>query len=308
MKAPAGRFDVGVVGYGPVGQLTAALLGRAGHRVVVFERWPSLFPYPKAGHLDDEAIRILQSVGAAEGVVAGSWPMTGYDLLDREGEVLVALDWNHEGRSGWHSDYSAYQPNLEAVLNRIVEAQPSVAVHQGWEAFAVRQDGERAEIDARRDGKTLTAECRYVVGADGAGSVVRESAGITRSDYGFEADFLVVHVLPHNSDMEIDMPPAAQICDPARPVSIFRRHGNHNPRWEFMLLPGETAAAMETPEVCWRLVAPWGVSPANADLFHCKVYRFNSLVADRWRAGRAMLAGDVAHRMRTSWGRACAPV
>ncbi|HKA49266.1 MAG TPA: FAD-dependent monooxygenase [Candidatus Dormibacteraeota bacterium] len=113
MKAPTGGFDVGIVGYGPVGQLTAALLGRAGHRVVVFEHWPSLFPYPKAGHLDDEVIRILQSVGAAGGVVAGSWPMTGCDLLHREGKVLVALDWNVGGRSGWHSDYSAYQPNLE---------------------------------------------------------------------------------------------------------------------------------------------------------------------------------------------------
>ena len=100
MTPSAGRFDVGIVGYGPVGQALAALLGQAGHRVAVVERWPSLFPFPKAGHLDHEVIRILQSVGAADAVAASAWPMTGYNLVDRNGEVLVALDWNHDGASG----------------------------------------------------------------------------------------------------------------------------------------------------------------------------------------------------------------
>ena len=37
-------YDVAIVGYGPVGQTAAILMGRLGYRVGVFERWPSLYP------------------------------------------------------------------------------------------------------------------------------------------------------------------------------------------------------------------------------------------------------------------------
>jgi len=45
-------FDVAIVGYGPVGQTLAALLGRAGHRVVVFERFKEIYRLPRAVHID----------------------------------------------------------------------------------------------------------------------------------------------------------------------------------------------------------------------------------------------------------------
>ena len=41
-------YDVVQIGYGPVGQTMAALLGKAGHRVAVFERWPVTYTLPRA--------------------------------------------------------------------------------------------------------------------------------------------------------------------------------------------------------------------------------------------------------------------
>jgi threonine dehydrogenase-like Zn-dependent dehydrogenase len=53
-------FDVAIVGYGPVGQALAALLGQAGHRVGVFERLPQIYGLPRALHIDHEIVRLLQ--------------------------------------------------------------------------------------------------------------------------------------------------------------------------------------------------------------------------------------------------------
>jgi flavin-dependent dehydrogenase len=56
--APELDADVAIAGYGPVGQALAALLGRAGHRVVVFERLNEIYRLPRAVHLDHEIMRL----------------------------------------------------------------------------------------------------------------------------------------------------------------------------------------------------------------------------------------------------------
>ena len=64
------EVDVAIVGYGPVGQATAALLGRAGHRVAAFERFNEIYRMPRAVHMDHEIMRLLQALGLAEPSVA----------------------------------------------------------------------------------------------------------------------------------------------------------------------------------------------------------------------------------------------
>src|SRR5262249_51540279 len=107
----------------------------------------------------------------------------------------------------------------------------------------------------------------------------------------------VMDVRPHDPAMEIDMPAAGQICDPARPISLFRWLGLEHCRWEFMLLPGETHEQMENEEACWRLLARWGLARGNADLIRHAVYTFRSLLADTFQRGRTFLVGDAAHLM-----------
>lgn len=288
------EYDIAQVGYGPVGQTLAALLGAQGHRIAVFERWPSLYHLPRAGHVDHEIIRIWQSVGAAEEIVSRSFVLPGYELIGADGEPLAPLYPAKEGISGWHTDYSAYQPYTEAALDRIVRMHENVDVRMGTEVVGLSLGDECVELELA-DGETVRG--RYAIGADGANSIVREARGIAGTDFGFQADFLVVDVLPFDRELDIDMPIAGQICDPARPVSLFRWHGGHNPRFEFMLLPGERREEMETLETCWRLLARWGLSEDNAELLRHIVYRFGSSVADRWRDGRVFLAGDAAHLM-----------
>jgi 3-(3-hydroxy-phenyl)propionate hydroxylase/flavoprotein hydroxylase len=63
-----------------------------------------------------------------------------------------------------------------------------------------------------------------------------------------------------------------------------------------MRLPHESRPELESREAAWALLSQW-VKPDQADLVRHTVYNFRSLIADRWRVGRILLAGDAAHLM-----------
>ena len=62
-RGRAARYDVAVVGYGPTGLVAASMLGRAGYRVMVIERWPTPYGLPRLTHIDGETARIVQASG-----------------------------------------------------------------------------------------------------------------------------------------------------------------------------------------------------------------------------------------------------
>jgi 3-(3-hydroxy-phenyl)propionate hydroxylase len=84
-----------------------------------------------------------------------------------------------------------------------------------------------------------------------------------------------------------------QLCDPERPTTcVLSGPGRH--RWEFMLLPGETSEQVLEEAFIQDLLAAWDCGPLEVE--RRAVYRFHGLVAERWRVGRVLLAGDAAHQ------------
>ncbi len=138
-------YDVIQIGYGPVGQTMAALLGKQGHRVAVFERWPSLYGQARAGHFDHEIMRVFQSIGAADAIAEDAYRADQYVFQNGRGETLMTFDWHADGISGWPSDYIMYQPTVEDALDAAVRSLDTVEVHQGWEAAPFTQSAEIME-------------------------------------------------------------------------------------------------------------------------------------------------------------------
>ncbi len=293
-------YDVVVVGYGPVGQLLALLLGRAGHRVAVVERWTDFYPRPRAAHFDHEIARILQNVGLRPDESAAIEPYDDlYAWRNAAGDDLLVMDRSGVAPTGWHSANFFVQPLLETELDQLVRAQPTVSVQRGWEVTGISDDpGAPLEVvlTSRPDGaERRLLRARYVVGADGANSVVRGVMGVDQVDLGYFFDWLVVDVVVHGDAPRFD-PPAWQLCDPARPTTLVPG-GPGRRRWEFMRLPDETREELDRAERAWELLAPWGVHPDNATLERHAVYTFQARWAREWRRGRLMIAGDAAHLM-----------
>ena len=295
--------DVAIVGFGPVGQALSALLGRAGHTVAVFERFTEIYRLPRAVHLDHEIMRLLQSLRLADVLAQEMIPVDVYQWFGADGEPLLRFDRQGLAPSGWEGSYMFFQPELESALDRIGCQEPGVTVHRGWVADALVDSHAGPELTVRRvddafGGLALTSDrktvrARWIIGADGANSFVREASGITRRDLGFQERWLVVDAEPHDMDALGYLPTACQWCDPARPTTHMQSGPRHR-RWEFMLRPEERAAEFEDPERVWSLLEPW-YRPQDGPLTRSTVYEFRSMVADQMRKGHVMLVGDAAH-------------
>ena len=288
-------YDVAIVGWGPVGQALAILLAQRGWRVGVFEKQPHAYPLPRAVHFDHEAGRILQACGVADRLRGHTEPTDLYEWRSAAGATLLRFESGSAGLSGWPDGNMFAQPDLEAILDARARSLPSVDVTRGVEVIdlAERPDGVRLTC-AAADGARREVEARFVVGCDGANSFVRTKLGSTVTDLGFFFDWLIVDVRPNAPS--VWRPLNIQVCDPARPTTLVSG-GPGRRRWEFMRLPGEDLEELNREDTAWRLLAPWNVTPENAQLERHTVYRFQARWVDRWRQGRLLLAGDAAHQM-----------
>jgi 3-(3-hydroxy-phenyl)propionate hydroxylase len=168
---------------------------------------------------------------------------------------------------------------LEQILREGVGRFPHVEVHLGREVVDV------AELDAR-----------YIVGCDGARSLVRRAIGSRTCDLGLHQPWLVVDLLCDPSSHRVKSLPdyTIQLCDPRRPMTIVNVGGARR-RWEIMLMPGDDPARVTEPTTFWPLIERW-LGPEDARLERAAVYTFHSVVQEGWRKGNLLLAGDACHQ------------
>lgn len=289
-------FDIAIIGYGPVGASLAHLLGLQGLKTLVLEREAAAYHLPRAVHFDDEVMRVFQTIGIANKLLPKLRLNIGMRFVDAESRLL--LDWPRPQKltaQGWNASYRVHQPDLEDTLRCSMEKRASVTVRTRCEAFLVdeRTDHVALRYEDMSCGKVRHARAKYVVGCDGARSLVRRFIESAMEDYGFHERWLVVDVLLKHHKPELG-DHSVQYCDPARPATYVRGPGNRR-RWEITVLPEEDSTTISSRESVWSLLSKW-LRPDEAELERASVYTFHSLIAERWRLGRLLLAGDAAHQ------------
>ncbi len=282
--------DVIVVGLGPVGATLANLLAAEGFSVLALDRDAAMFDKPRAIAIDHEALRILQAIGVAQRMERrlGAYKPSEYHAAD--GSLLRSIlpappPWP----LAWPSYASFVQPELDAELRAALAARPTATVRLDAEVVALAQCADHARLTLRH-GETVSA--RYVLACDGGASTVRRLLGAAVEDMAFDEPWIVIDTL---LERDVPLPPTnVQYCDPARPATFINGPGRLR-RWEFSVAPGEDLAEMAREDSVWRLLRPW-VQPGDVSLWRIAPYRFHAVVAEDWRHGRVLLAGDAAHQ------------
>ena len=296
MSAPRRlQADVVIIGFGPVGAVLAGLTGLHGLDVLVLERERSVFALPRAAHVDHTGLRTIQELGCLPALLPTMLPNPGLDFVTARGELLMHVPGNQSSLSDLPASMYFHQPVFDQALREAAEGLPNVRVELGVEArsFESGIDGAAVlAIDA--DGLPVEVRAPWVVGCDGSWSPVREAAGIKLEDLRFEERWLVVDLVLREPVATLPRK-AITVCDPARPLySIPIPAPRH--RFEFMLLDGEDSDEMQQPAIVHALLEPW-IPAGVAEIERAAVYTFHGLVADEWRAGRILIAGDAAHQM-----------
>jgi 3-(3-hydroxy-phenyl)propionate hydroxylase len=291
--------DVIIIGYGPVGATLAAFLGQQKWRVTVIEREMNIYRHPRALHLDDEGVRIYQTLGelpAMRGKVFT--PMSELEYLTSDGKVLLSLPADEKKSYGFANHNVFLQPALETLLREKNKKLASVERLLGHElvSFSQTDDLVTATIRDVVSGEEKTISASYLIGCDGGRSTTREQLGVKLKSFDFDESWLVVDVfLKDGVDNEMAGLSAKhrQYCDPKQPMTYVNGVGNHR-RWEFMQVDGKTK------EVGLPKVKELLATQVDLDLIEIgrhAVYTFHGLLAETWRQGRVLLAGDAAHMM-----------
>jgi 3-(3-hydroxy-phenyl)propionate hydroxylase len=295
MTTPA-SVDVIVVGSGPVGMTLAGLLGGRGISTLVLEKDSDVFALPRAAHIDHTGLRTMQEIGCLDELMARMVPNRGLVLADQQLRPLITVPGDQGSLSGLPASMYFHQPEFDRTLEGHIRALDAVEVRRDEEVVSFQQDGDGVTVAHRstKTGEQARVRGRWLVGCDGASSLVREALGIELDSLTFDERWLVLDLA--QTGQHADVPDyAIQVCDPRRPWVANPIPGGRY-RAEFRLFDDETIETLSTTELLDRVLAPL-LSAAEFEVERKAIYTFHGLIARQWRRGRVLVAGDAAHQM-----------
>ncbi|MFD7919313.1 FAD-dependent monooxygenase [Streptomyces sp. NPDC059740] len=294
----SGAAQVLVVGAGPTGLTLACDLLRRGVGVLLVERAAALFPGSRGKGLQPRTQEVFDDLGVMAALTAAGGPfppMVAWEdgVRGEEWELLGEAAGAPE--SAYPRAWMVPQWRTQAVLgDRLRELGGEVAF--GTELVGLCEpDGDTAPLTARLrgpDGRTRTVTARYVVGADGGHSTVRRLAGVEMTGAPVDATTTLI------ADLEVPrLDRANWHVWPKAPGGSLLLCPLPGTR-EFQLSAHFREGAPQAgDEAVRRLVAERTHLPADAvTRVRCAShYRPRVALAERYRVGRVLLAGDAAH-------------
>lgn len=284
------NYEIAVVGGGLAGSVAALALARGGRKVVLVA--------PEHGGDDhrttalmDHSIRFMERLGLWESIVSSAAPLTVMQIIDGTDRLLRAPTAQFRAADLGLYAFGYNIPNrvLLDTLNSAVGAEANITrLTSPMEAVAF--SAEQA-LMTLKDGQSISAA--FVVGSDGRGSKVRESAGIGTRRWAYPQSAVVLnfqHSLPHgnvSTEFHTKAGPFTQVPLPGRRSSLVwvvpPQEADH-----LLGLPlDELSQAVEA-----RMQSMLGKVTVEPG---AQSWPLSSLMADRFGKGRMALVGEAAH-------------
>ncbi len=299
----AGHLDtqIAIIGAGPTGLMAALLLARSGISVRIVDKSPSAAKESRAFGIQARTLELLQSLGLADAFLDRGLLAAGAQVFVG-GKAAAGFDFDDIGREDtpFPTLLILPQSETEEILTGALREQ-GIAVERGTEAVGLAEFEDAAVVTLRSAlGGDEEVRAAYVIGADGAHSIVRKRLGLTFEGAPYAQTFLL-------ADCRVEW---------ALDYSRFKLFLNGDAFGIYVPMRGRDYARVIT-------TAPAGVGEARIGsegaaelpLFEVEQafrravnsevrlsnpvwtsrYRVHHRGVNRYRVGRAFVAGDAAH-------------
>lgn len=289
-----------IVGAGPVGSVTGLALAQAGIPVLLLDQLDAVPADHRASTLHPSTLAMVAPLGMTPLMLDRGLPSARFQFRDRVGQEIVA-----------EFDYAVLADELPfpmalqleqhktiEIANRLARDLPHFEIRRGHSVVGVDQgaDGAVAEVELP-DGSRTTIEGRYLIGCDGGRSVVRKAMDIDFPGFTWEERFIIVAT-------SFDMGAAGgfqyrnYVAHPDRWSALIKVPGERDEgvwRGLFPVQPDESEDVVTSDEwIQARFAESYPYDPPYETL-HRNLYNVHQRVADSFRRGRVLLAGDAAH-------------
>jgi len=288
---------VAIAGAGPTGLMCALALAAQDIPVVVFEAEPALTHDLRAGSFHPPTLDLMAPYGVTARMHETGLQVRHWQVRDRSGDHVAQFDL------GLLADVTAYpyrlhleQHRLTAILLDILRRDTAADIRFGHRVSGFAQDADGVHVAVEAGGRAETVAASWLIGADGARSAVRKGTAIAFEGFTWPEHFVVVStpcdLARHGFAMN------TYVSDPVEWAAVFKVPDDGPPGLWRAAFPGDPDA----PEA--ELLAPANVERAmqrlaphagRYEIRYKSIYRVHQRVADSFRDGRVLLAGDAAH-------------
>ena len=288
-----------IAGGGPVGLLCAWLLARRGLPVRLFDDNDAPQADPRAATIHPATLDLLEEDGLDADMARVGLVAPVFQFWDRpSGEKVAEFDHAILKADTRHPFVvQCEQFKTAKLLLERLRKFPGVEIMFGHAVVDVRQDDRSVSVDVRGPDGIKIHTGAYLIGADGGRSTVRKQCGIAFEGFTWPERFVVL-TTPYDFEKNRGYCPRSYFADPGAWCNCFKVSADGPPGLWRTVFPTEVEESEE------QVLSDAGVqarlqkffpSPRPYEIVHRNLYVTHQRVAETFRKGRVLLAGDAAH-------------
>lgn len=288
-----------ISGGGPVGLICALGLARRGVPVTVLERFDHLRDDPRAATTHPATLELLDELGLEAEMREVGLVSPTYQFWDRpSGEMIAEFDHAliaDETRFDYVVQCEQFKTASIALKHLLKE--PNAEVFFEHEVIAVQPGDDSVTVTVKTPEGEKTMTGRYLVGADGARSAVRKAVGIPFEGFTWAEQFLVL-TTPFDFQKHRGYAFRSYFADPEEWCNCFKVAADGPPglwRTVFPTQIEQTEEQLMSDEAVQARLQKFFPKDGDYEVVHRNLYRVHQRVAETFRKGRVILAGDSAH-------------
>jgi len=303
-----------VVGAGPIGLLAGHLFEQRGIKTLVAERYQGRLDAPKAHALNSRTLEICHAAGLPMDAIHAKATRSDEGAFVRfmtsvTGDELGAIPYERQddavrALTPWPLINIA-QPDFESVAEEGLKGATHVELRRGleWLGYDETADAVISRLHDHVTGEDIKVRSTYLIAADGAGSVVREAAGIRLEGMADLAHNVMIHFEADLRGLVGDHPAILYFIFGESIGSVFIAY-DLGKTWVLMhpYDPATTKLADFTDKACERLISTAIGRDVDITIKGTRTWSMCAQVASTYRTKHVFLVGDAAHRFPPTGG------